>query len=79
MALQDLDIRDTQRILKASKGAARVDPQAYSPVPDKAVFQLDRSVKGWQHPKYEESAERKPLFDVGLSLIAEVQLSLPHL
>lgn len=70
--LQDIDIYDIQRIFRASKDAPVFNSQAYSPVPDRAVFQLDRSVSSWQHPKQEESAERKPLFDAGLTLIAEV-------
>ena len=70
--LQDIDIVDLQRIFRASQDAPVFDPQAYSPITDRAVFQLDRSVSSWQHPKQEESAERKPLFDAGLALIAEV-------
>ncbi len=70
--LQDIDVNDVQRIFKASMSAPVFDSQAYSPVPDKAVFQLNRSTSSWQHPKQEESAERKPLFDAGLALIAEV-------
>lgn len=77
--MQDIDVGEIQRILQASKQAAKIDAKAFKPISNRAVVQLDRSVKNWQHPKHEESAERKPLFDAGLALIAEVRQTQRHM
>ena len=73
-SLQDIDLCEIQRILKVSKEAAKLDSNAITPVLDRAVVQLNKKARSWQHPKQEESAERKPLFDAGLALIAEVRI-----
>lgn len=73
---KDIDFANVQRIFKASKAAEKPNPASFTPIPDEAVFQLDRSTCDWQHPRHERSAARKPLLDAGLALIAKGKVAV---
>lgn len=67
-----------QRLFEASRQAAEGGGGhggAVEPLADDAVFKVNRSRPNWMMPQNEESPERRPLFDRGLELIAEVRVN----
>lgn len=72
--LQDINIKELQRRLTASKEAAEVSRTAYRPIPDEAIVMLDRNTSARQQTQCMETLLQDPVLSEGFRLIAQVNL-----